>query len=120
MAVGQPAAEMRALLGAPISFAGGAEIMRMLTKLLAAAVVAASATALAMGPALADPINGSGKAVVPREADAVGVGSDTIQNLFDQFSFDYNRTHKTASVKLYSWDALNPKTGLPNNIKTKA
>ena len=32
--------------------------MRMLKKLLAAAVVTASATALAAGPALADPING--------------------------------------------------------------
>src|SRR5262249_22416766 len=103
---------MRALLGAPISYAGGAEIMRMLKKLLATAAVTASATALAMGPALADPINSSGKAVTPRETDAVGVGSDTIQFLFDQFSFDYNKSHKTAATKLYSWDALNPKTGM--------
>jgi ABC-type phosphate transport system substrate-binding protein len=118
MAVGQEAGEMRAFAGAPISFAGGAEIMRMLKKLVATAVVAASATALAVGPALADPINGSGKPVVPKETDVVGVGSDTIQFLLDQFSFDYNKAHKTGT-HLYSWDALNPKTGLTDNIKVK-
>ncbi len=62
----------------------------------------ASATALAVGPALADPINGSGKPVTPKETDIVGVGSDTIQNVLDQFSFDYNNSHKTgpAAVQL--------------------
>jgi ABC-type phosphate transport system substrate-binding protein len=119
MAVGQEAGEMRAFAGAPISFAGGADIMRMLKKLLATAVVAASATALAVGPALADPINGSGKPVVPKETDVVGVGSDTIQFLLDQFSFDYNKAHKTGT-HLYSWDALNPKTGLTDNISLKS
>ena len=69
--------------------------MRMLKKLLATAVVTASATALAVGPALADPINGSGKPVTPKETDVVGVGSDTIQFLLDQLSFDYNKSHKT-------------------------
>ena len=93
--------------------------MRMLKKLLAAAVVTASATALAVGPALADPINGSGKPVVPKETDIVGVGSDTIQFLLDQFSFDYNKSHKTGA-RLYSWDALNPKTGLTDNISLKS
>jgi ABC-type phosphate transport system substrate-binding protein len=119
MAVGQEAGEMRAFAGAPISFAGGAEIMRMLKKLLATAVVTASATAMAVGPALADPINGSGKPVTPRETDVVGVGSDTIQFLLDQFSFDYNKSHKTGT-HLYSWDALNPKTGLTDNISLKS
>jgi ABC-type phosphate transport system substrate-binding protein len=119
MAVGQEAGEMRAFAGTPISFAGGAEIMRMLKKLLATAVVTASATALAVGPALADPINGSGQPVTPKETDIVGVGSDTIQFLLDQFSFDYNRTHKTGP-RLYSWDALNPKTGLTDTIRLKA
>ena len=93
--------------------------MRMLKKLLATAVVTASATALAVGPALADPINGSGKPVTPKETDIVGVGSDTIQFLLDQFSFDYNKTHKTGP-RLYSWDALNPKTGLTDNISLKS
>src|SRR4029077_8738688 len=94
-------------------------IMRMLKKLLATAVVTASATALAVGPALADPINGSGKPVTPKETDIVGGGSDTIQFLLDQFSFDYNKSHKTGP-RLYSWDALNPKTGLTDNITTKS
>ena len=93
--------------------------MRMLKKLLATAVVTASATAMAVGPALADPINGSGKPVTPKETDIVGVGSDTIQFLLDQFSFDYNKSHKTGP-RLYSWDALNPKTGLTDNISLKS
>jgi ABC-type phosphate transport system substrate-binding protein len=119
MAVGQEAGDMRAFAGAPISFAGGADIMRMLKKLLATAVVTASATALAVGPALADPINSSGKKVTPKETDVVGVGSDTIQFLLDQFSFDYNKAHKTGT-HLYSWDALNPKTGGSEQISLKS
>src|SRR5262249_38278850 len=75
---------------------------------------AATVTAMAMGPALADPPSG----VTPKETDVVGVGSDTLQSLMDQISFDYNKSH--TGTKLYSWDALNPKTGLPNMIKTKA
>src|SRR5215470_18231415 len=115
MAVGQPAGEVRAFAGAPISFAGGAEIMRTLKKLLVIGATAATATALAMGPALADPPKG----VTPKETDVVGVGSDTLQFLLDQFSFDYNKTH-SSGAKLYSWDALNPVTGLTDNIKEKA
>ncbi len=80
--------------------------MRTLTKLIASAVVVAATTAVAMGPALADPPKG----VTPTATDVVGTGSDTIEFLLDQFSFDYNRTHSTGA-KLYSWDALNPKTG---------
>lgn len=93
--------------------------MRMLKKLLATAVVTASATAMAVGPALADPINGSGKPVTPKETDVVGTGSDTIQFLLDQFSFDYNKSH-SKGPRLYSWDALNPKTGLTDNIAPKS
>jgi ABC-type phosphate transport system substrate-binding protein len=92
--------------------------MRMLNKLIAGTAVVASATALAVAPALADPITGSGKAVVPSQSDVVGVGSDTIQNLFDQFSIDFNASIRRGP-RLYSWDALNPKTGLTDNIKTK-
>lgn len=82
--------------------------MRTFNKLIAATAVVVSAAALAMAPALADPITGSGKAVTPKSTDVVGVGSDTIQNLFDQFSIDYNASHRTGA-RLYSWDALNPK-----------
>src|SRR5258708_9549310 len=93
--------------------------MRTLKRLLAAAAVAASATAMAVGPALADPINGSGKPVTPKETDVVGVGSDTLEFLMDQLSFDFNKSHATGP-RLYSWDALNPKTGLTDMIKTKS
>jgi len=89
--------------------------MRMLKKLLVVGATAAAATAMAVGPALADPPSG----VTPKETDVVGVGSDTIQFLLDQFSFDYNKSHSTGA-KLYSWDALNPKTGLTDNIKIKS
>jgi ABC-type phosphate transport system substrate-binding protein len=45
----------------------------------------------------------------PAPADVTGVGSDTIQNVMDQFSADYNSTHTSGS--LWSWDATNPITG---------
>ena len=79
--------------------------MRMLTRLVVGAATAATAIAMAAAPALADPPSG----VVPKASNIVGVGSDTTQNVFDQFSHDYNATH-TAN-KLYSWDATNPATG---------
>jgi len=41
----------------------------------------------------------------------VGVGSDTIQNVFDQFAVDYNKTVSATATHLYSWDATNPLTG---------
>ena len=76
--------------------------MRIVSKLLAAATAAAAITAMVATPALADPPSG----VTPKPRDVVGVGSDTIQNVFDQFSHDYNATH--TSGKLYSWDATQP------------
>ena len=42
---------------------------------------------------------------------AVGVGSDTLQNVFDQFSADYNAGLGATAPHLYSWDATNPNTG---------
>jgi ABC-type phosphate transport system substrate-binding protein len=48
----------------------------------------------------------------PAENAAVGVGSDTIQNVLDQFSADYNATLTgSTATRLYSWDATNPNTG---------
>lgn len=79
--------------------------MRTFHKLIAAAAVAATATAVAVVPALADPPSGT----TPPKNAIVGVGSDTIQFVFDQFSADYNKTKPTRPV--YSWDAVNPKTG---------
>ena len=73
--------------------------MRKVSKLLVAATAAAALTALAATPALADPPPG----VTPKPTDVVGVGSDTIESLFNQFSVDYNATHTTG--KLYSFDA---------------
>jgi ABC-type phosphate transport system substrate-binding protein len=47
----------------------------------------------------------------PAENDAVGVGSDTIQNVLDQFAADFNPTVSATGTHLYSWDATNPLTG---------
>jgi ABC-type phosphate transport system substrate-binding protein len=85
--------------------------MRILSKLVVGAAAAATAVTLAAPSALADPPAG----VTPAPNSVVAVGSDTIQNVFDQFSHDFNATHRTGR-KLYSWDATNPKTGLPHDM----
>ncbi len=81
-------------------------------KQLTAGIVVASAAVLAATtvPALADPVNSSGKAVVPASYDIVSVGADTDQYLFDQLSLDYDSTipaklHSAAHPYVYSWDA---------------
>ena len=54
----------------------------------------------------------------PKATDVSGVGSDTIQNVMDQFTSDYNAKHSTGD--LYSWDATNPITGaIGDSITTK-
>jgi ABC-type phosphate transport system substrate-binding protein len=90
--------------------------MRTSWMLITAAVLAGTATALTVTSALADPINGKGQAVIPRATDLVGVGSGPMQNLFDQFSIDYNATVKAPAPHLYSWDATSPATGLANDV----
>jgi ABC-type phosphate transport system substrate-binding protein len=95
--------------------------MRTSRTLITIAMLAVTATALAVPSVRADPINGKGKAVTPRAIDVVGVGSGTLQYLFDQFSLDYNAKVKASAPHLYSWDATNPATGLANDlIQTKA
>ncbi len=89
--------------------------MRNLMKLAAAAAALLSATAVVSAPALADPVNGQGKAVSPKEVDIVSVGADTDEFLIDQISVDYNAAHKTGS-RLYSWDATNPVTDAANDL----
>src|SRR6185437_1912194 len=74
---------------------------------------AASAMAITAVPALADPPK------TPAAGDVVGVGSDTIQNVLNQFSVSYNATHKSGP-RLWSWDATDPTTGaigLPITLK---
>ena len=89
--------------------------MRMLTRLVVGVATAAAAATMAVTPALADPNPGT----VPKPQNIVGVGSDTIQNVMDQFSHDYNASH--SANKLYSWDATNPKTGaIGDSIVTKS
>jgi ABC-type phosphate transport system substrate-binding protein len=80
--------------------------LRIVSKLIIAATAAATIAAMAAGPALADPPSGT----TPKPADIVGVGSDTIQFVFDQFSHDYNASSHSGG-NLYSWDATNPSTG---------
>jgi ABC-type phosphate transport system substrate-binding protein len=74
--------------------------------------VAAATIAAGAGAALADP------ASPPPVTSIAAVGSDTIQFSSDQFSTDYNKT--SPANPFYSWDAVNPKTGLPGDtISTK-
>ena len=47
----------------------------------------------------------------PVPTDFTGVGSDTIQNVMDQFSADFNAALPVTTPHLYSWDATNPVTG---------
>jgi ABC-type phosphate transport system substrate-binding protein len=57
----------------------------------------------------------------PAPTDVIGVGSDTTQNLVDQFSADYNATHKTSGKQLYYFNATNPITGaMGDPIQTKS
>ena len=50
-------------------------------------------------------------AASPAENSATGVGSDTIQNVLDQFGADFNPTVGATATHLFSWDATNPLTG---------
>jgi ABC-type phosphate transport system substrate-binding protein len=74
--------------------------------------VAVATLALSTGAALADPSS------TPAVTAIVATGSDTIQFLADQWSTDYNAT--TPTNPFYSWDAVNPTTGLPGDtVETK-
>ena len=63
--------------------------MRTFTKLIAGAALSATAIALSVVPAIADPPK------TPKASNVVGVGSDTIQNVLNQFAVSYNAAHKT-------------------------
>jgi ABC-type phosphate transport system substrate-binding protein len=97
----------------------------MLRSIVALGAVAAAATALAVGPAMADPVNSHGAAVTPRSFDIVGVGSDTDDTLLDQLSVGYNAAHLTHNAThpwIYSFDATPPSdpTNLLSQVRTKA
>jgi ABC-type phosphate transport system substrate-binding protein len=82
--------------------------MRTLMRLVAVAAAAATVTAMAVVPAaMADPPSG----VTPKPADIVGVGSDTTENVLDQFSVDFNKGLSASAPHLYSYNATNPVTG---------
>jgi ABC-type phosphate transport system substrate-binding protein len=94
--------------------------VRIIKVLVAVSAVAATATALTMAPAMADPVNNHGKAVRPKAYDVVGVGSDTTQYLVDQLSVNYNKSHKTHNPShpyIYSWDATPPSNPLNQTSK---
>ncbi len=97
----------------------------MSLSLIAAGAMFATGIAFAGGPALADPVNGHGKPVLPRDYDIVGVGADTDDTLLDQLAFDYDTTHKTHNAShpyIYSFDATPPNspTDLTSTITPKA
>lgn len=99
--------------------------MRKLTKIMTGLAAAAAALTLAAPMAHADPINKAGTPITPAEFDLVGVGSDSIQYVSDQLTYDFDwgttRTHNGSNPFIYSWDATQPGTVNPGgNIQTKA
>ena len=99
--------------------------MRIIRSLVAVGAVAATATALAVAPAMAEPINNHRHIVEPAPYDVVGVGSNTTQYVVDQLSLNYNATVKKPGPSnpfIYGWDAVPPSHPLDTtqNIKTKA
>ncbi|TDV53657.1 hypothetical protein [Actinophytocola oryzae] len=79
------------------------------------AIGAAAALSLGLGSATADPHlldNGSSDPAgfVPSSDDLVGTGSDTIQFVTDLLARGYNAQ---GGVRIASYDATNPTTGLP-------
>ena len=85
--------------------------MRIVKSLVAMGAVAATATALAVAPALADPVNGKGHAVTAQPFDVVAVGSATTQYIIDGMTEAYNKTvkvHNSRHPFLLSWDATPP------------
>lgn len=99
--------------------------MRIIRSLVAVGAMTAVATALAVAPAMAEPINNHHKLVEPAQYDVVGVGSDTTQYVVDQLSLNYNahvKKHSPANPYIYSWDAVPPSHPLDTTqpIKTKA
>ncbi len=103
--------------------------MRIIRSLVAVSAVAATATALAVVPALADPVNSKYKAVAPNAWDVVSAGSATTQYVSDQLAYNYDKGLSARHVKdtpsnpyIYSWDAVNPKnpgSTATQNIRTK-
>jgi hypothetical protein len=90
--------------------------MRLLSKILAGSATATMLVALTGAPAFADPPSGT----VPPVNAAVGTGSDTIQYLDDQISFNWDKTSQGKKSPMYSWDAVNPYTlAIGDNITTK-
>jgi hypothetical protein len=92
--------------------------LRIIRSLVAVGAVAATASALAVAPAMADPVNSHFKAVKPAAYDIVGVGAGTDEYLFDQLSVDYNKQvaakkkHSPSNPYIYSWDATPPNNPL--------
>jgi ABC-type phosphate transport system substrate-binding protein len=88
--------------------------MRVASRIAVAVAAAATLVGIGIGPALADPPTG----VVPGLTSIVGVGSNTTAGVMDAISANYNATKP--SRHLYSWDAINPKTGATGDtIETK-
>jgi ABC-type phosphate transport system substrate-binding protein len=103
--------------------------VRIIKSLVAVSAIAATATALAVVPAMADPVNAKYKAVTPNSWDVVTAGSSTTQYVVDQLAYNYDKGLSVRHVKdtptnpyIYSWDAVNPKapgSTAIQNIKTK-
>jgi ABC-type phosphate transport system substrate-binding protein len=92
--------------------------MRLFSKILVGAATTATVVTVMGAPAFADPLP-VGK--VPPVTAAVGTGSDTIQYVDDQITYNWDKTTAGEKSLAYSWDAVNPYTlAIGDNIVTKS
>jgi ABC-type phosphate transport system substrate-binding protein len=104
-----PCELLHGFVPALISSVGGR--VRIFKSLIVVSAVAATATALTMAPAMADPVNSHYKAVTPKPWDIIAVGSQTTSYVVDQLAHNYDASLKTDTPKkpfVYSWDAVPP------------
>jgi ABC-type phosphate transport system substrate-binding protein len=106
--------------------------LRILKSLIAVSAVAVATTALAVAPAMADPVNSHYQKVTPKGWDIIAVGSETTSYVVNQLAHNYDAKLKTNTPShpfVYSWDAvppnnpletvstITPKTGCKSNTR---
>jgi ABC-type phosphate transport system substrate-binding protein len=96
--------------------------LRIMKSLIAVSALALTTTALAVAPAMADPVNSHYKAVKPKPWDIVAVGSETTTYVVDQLAHNYDAANKKDSPShpdVYSWDAVPPSNPLDQTSMIK-
>jgi hypothetical protein len=86
--------------------------VRIWKSLAVVGAIATATAAMAVAPALADPVNPhTGKAVTPNQWDIVGVGAQTSAFVSDALAYSYDKGIKKdtpSTPYVYEWDATPP------------